>query len=182
MAAGQGAPVVTTDDFEPVADRGTQSQFSARGLNFKRRGPWWWPWKPYRAVAVTPGGAVATVKGALDKNVAAPVLENGRGAPTSFSPTVHAYLWASSVPEDAEGPIDARLVVLANPDASGGLRARVDKWNADLRSGSVGGIEWAAIHTALRDSLAQTATADSKAQVGLAARPPEGDIWACDRH
>ena len=160
--AGQGAPVVTTDDFEVVADRGAQSQFSARGLDFKRRGPRWWPWKPYRAVAVTPGGAVATVKGALDKNVAAPVLENGRGAPTSFSPTLHAYLSASSAPEDAEDPIDARLVVLANPDASGGLRARVDKWNADLRSGSVGGIEWAAIHTALRDSLAQTAAADSK--------------------
>ncbi len=162
MGASPGSKVVTTDDFEPVADRGTQSQFSARGLDFKRRGPLWWPWKPYRAVAVTPGGAVATVKGALDRNVVTPVLETGRGAPTSFSPTLHAYLSASSATEDAEGPIDARLVVLANPDASGSLRARVDKWNADLRSASVGGIEWAAIHTALRDSLAQPAAADSK--------------------
>ena len=180
-AAGQGTPVVTTDDFEPVADRGTQSQFSARGLNFKRSGPWWWPWKPYRAVAVTPGGAVATVKVALDKNVAAPVLrDRTRCSDELLADAARVRLGIVGAGEcrgpdrcSSGGPRQPRCV--RQPSGTGRQverrpAVRVGRWDR------MGGRP----HGATR--LARSArSCGFEAQVGFAAWPPAGDIWACDQ-
>ena len=146
-ASGKLGGLISVDDANTVGAITNVASFAQSGLQFDRAGAKLNPWQDYKGRVRADDGQRVVVGGDGYE-----IATHGSYREAPFAAHRVAYFIADDAPQNPDGTVNARLVVLI-PSNAGTIRDEVAEWNTKLAEGSLsGGPNWEEIHRQLVDT------------------------------